>query len=370
MTVALSFPEGSEVRSKSFEEVDVEKLAEENGLETLFKQLDDWYKKDEMSAAYEAWTGFDCYKKEKDDTMEKYILEFARRNAALGKYNVSIPKCILAFKLVDSAGLEVKDKQIVLTAVSFSDPDKMFDSMQQALKKFFGSQEVLSLEAASRNNNVSEPPAVTVKPEPVFNTEEVAVVTGKGRGTLRDRGRGFNANKGEQRNAVNKYARVRKCYVCGSEHHLSPPCPKSVYMSRASEGHGEAESYAVVENPGMMSVLMTDSFNYAILDTACSSTVCGVDWLKSYIQTLSDQEKTVMEEEKSETTFRFADGEVYKSIKKVKFPVNIIGDRAYVTADVVDCSIPLLFSKKSMKRAQMKLDLENDTALIHGKKVK
>lgn len=50
----------------------------------------------------------------------------------MGKYKVSIPKYILAFKLLDNAGLEVKDKQIVLTAVSFSDPDKMFDSIQQA----------------------------------------------------------------------------------------------------------------------------------------------------------------------------------------------------------------------------------------------
>lgn len=143
VAVALSFPEGSEVRSKIFEEVNIDELTNDDGMKVLLRHLDKWYKKDEMSAAYEAWTRFDNYTKEKEDAMEKYILEFVKRNAVLEKYKVSIPKCILAFKLLDNAGLEIKDKQIVLTAVSFSEPEKMFDSMQQALKKFLGSQEVL-----------------------------------------------------------------------------------------------------------------------------------------------------------------------------------------------------------------------------------
>ena len=107
VTVALAFPEGSEVRSKIFEEVNIDDLAKDDGVQALLGQLDKWYKKDEMSAAYEAWTRFDSYKKGREDTMEKYILEFVKRNTALEKFKVSIPKCILAFKLLDCAGLEV-----------------------------------------------------------------------------------------------------------------------------------------------------------------------------------------------------------------------------------------------------------------------
>lgn len=378
VAVALSFPEGSEVRSKIFEEVNIDDLTDDNGVKTLLQHLDNWYKKDEMSAAYEAWTRFDTYFKGKDDSMETYILEFVKRNAVLTKYKVSIPKCILAFKLLDNAGLDLKEKQIVLTAVSFSEPDKMFASMQQALKKFFGSQEVLSLGAGASGSGKSETPAaaVVVKSEPVFNTEEVNVVSrGRGRGGFRgNTGRGNMVNRSErsaQRNSVDRYGNVRKCYVCGSLFHLSTACPKNVYVNSNSEDvQKDAELYAVVESPAMMSVLMTECVSYAILDTACSSTVCGVDWLKMYTQTLSEEEKSSMKEVSSETTFKFGDGNVYKSIKKVKIPVNIIGDKAYVAADVVDCCIPLLFSKKSMKKAQMKLDLENDTAVIHGKRVK
>ena len=148
-------------------------------------------------------------------------------------------------------------------------------------------------------------------------------------------------------------------------------CPRKVYVNSAKDDVDQSEeSYAVVDGSGIMSVLMTESVCYAILDTACSSTVCGSEWLDMYIQTLSDDDKSRIVEEESDTTFKFGDGIIYKSVKKVKFPVNIIGNRAFVTADVVTCSIPLLFSKKSMKRAQMKLNLEDDVAMVHGKKVK
>lgn len=84
---------------------------------------------------------------------------------------------------MDNAGLEIKDKQIVLTAVSFSKPEKMFDSMQQPLKTFFGSQEVLSVGApgAGSGSGKKETPAVVVKSEPVLSTEEVNMVS-RGRG--------------------------------------------------------------------------------------------------------------------------------------------------------------------------------------------
>lgn len=45
VTVALSFPEGSEVRGKIFEEVNIEELANGDGMEVLLQHMDKWYKK-------------------------------------------------------------------------------------------------------------------------------------------------------------------------------------------------------------------------------------------------------------------------------------------------------------------------------------
>lgn len=189
LNVALSLPEGSEVREKVFGEIDIVTLNTEDGMKILIEHLDKWYKRDELTGAYEAWTKFDSYRKEKQDSMEKYILEFDKRSRVLNKFKVTIPNCILAFKLLDCAGLDIKGKQIVLTAVTFSEPDRMYELMKLALRKFFGSQEVLSLDSTAAVGGNSGMSAVIVKSEPVFNTEEVHVI---------DRSGGRNAGRGRQ----------------------------------------------------------------------------------------------------------------------------------------------------------------------------
>ena len=54
LNVALSLPEGSEVRDKVFGEIDIVQLNTEDGMKTLIAHLDKWYKKDELTGAYEA----------------------------------------------------------------------------------------------------------------------------------------------------------------------------------------------------------------------------------------------------------------------------------------------------------------------------
>ena len=83
-----------------------------------------------------------------------------------------------------------------------------------------------------------------------------------------------------------------------------------------------------------------------------------------YIKGLTSEERTKIKEENSESTFRFGDGRVYESLKKVVLPIKIAGIEWGIKTDVVECYIPLLISKKSMKKAHMKINLENDTAVL------
>ena len=116
LSIALALPEGSEVRRRIFEESgDIGELNADDGVDKLIVRLDKWYKKDNLSAAYDAWTKFDTCKKLHDATMDHYISEFMRRNNEMKKYNVKILNSILAFKLLDNASLDFKDKQIALT---------------------------------------------------------------------------------------------------------------------------------------------------------------------------------------------------------------------------------------------------------------
>ena len=59
---------------------------------------------------------------------------------------MKLPDAVLAFRLLDTAGLSVKDKQLALTSCS----DLAFSDMKSALKRIFDNK---SPEGASESND-------------------------------------------------------------------------------------------------------------------------------------------------------------------------------------------------------------------------
>ena len=56
------------------------------------------------------------------------------------------------------------------------------------------------------------------------------------------------------------------------------------------------------------------------------------------------------------------------SKRRVTIPCWMGGEQGVVSTDVVDCNIPLLLSRKSMKLAGMILDFPNDKVTVGKKK--
>ena len=81
--------------------------------------------------------------------------------------------------------------------------------------------------------------------------------------------------------------------------------------------------------------LVEESQNCGILDTGCSTTVCGQRWLSDYLNNLCDEELAMVREGNSSATFTFGDGVMHRSIKHVVFPCWIGGVRSELTTDVV-----------------------------------
>ena len=82
----------------------------------------------------------------------------------------------------------------------------------------------------------------------------------------------------------------------------------------------------------------------------CSSLV-GKVWLNEYEETLTEDEKALIETSSSDTSFVFGDGEEVKAMKKVLLPVTIGSKLVKIEAEVVKNDIPLLFSRPSMGRS-------------------
>ena len=115
--------------------------------------------------------------------------------------------------------------------------------------------------------------------------------------------------------------------------------------------------------------LGVDARNCAVLDSACSSTVCGSSWMDNYIASLdkTDREKVLQSE--GQRMFKFGGGTCLKSKGEFRIPAVVAGKAVTIRTDVVESDIPLLLSRTAMKTAAIKMDLENDTATIMGQEV-
>ena len=100
--------------------------------------------------------------------------------------------------------------------------------------------------------------------------------------------------------------------------------------------------------------LMSETWSSVLLDCGASKTVCGKEWLNQYISNLSTNEQNNVTSTKINHVYRFGDGRKITAIENVTFPANIGGENINIQADVLNSDISLLFSRSSMKKAEMK----------------
>ena len=111
--------------------------------------------------------------------------------------------------------------------------------------------------------------------------------------------------------------------------------------------------------------------NCAALDTCCSSSVAGKEWLEMYLDALSeDKLGEVRGPLASKSVFSFGNNGRLPSEGKYFIPAILAGNKVDIEMDVVKSNIPLLLSKKAMKKVGMKIDMTDDTVIVFGKKEK
>ena len=158
-----------------------------------------------------------------------------------------------------------------------------------------------------------------------------------------------------------------RCYKCGSTKHFAAKClQKDNTYVKTQDVH----LTLLTANPDeRQKVLIGESLGKGVLDSACTKTVSGRTWMEEYISTLLPEVRTQVEEGVSDVVFRFGDGVEVQASAKVKIPVVIGGVKYLLDVDIVENELPLLISKQSMQKMGMKLDFQNDTAIVNGRKI-
>ena len=121
--------------------------------------------------------------------------------------------------------------------------------------------------------------------------------------------------------------------------------------------------------PGQLKHLVSETWNCGLLDCSASKTVCSDVWLDEYIKSLSDEEKREVKHHHSKSLYRFGDGEQVQACGRVSIPAIIGNTKVKINTDVIPKDLPLLLSKSFMKRADMVLDFQSDTAEALGETV-
>ena len=194
-------------------EIDPDSLNVEGGVAILITELDKLFEKDKKDQTYFAYTDFDKYQRESTMDMSEYIINFEQKYNKCKKFEMPLPDTVLAFKVLDNAGLSQNDRQLALTACN----DLKFDTMKAALNRIFATKSSLSESAT----------AVTVKEESAFVAERYWNKNNYKRKSYQFNGNRYNNSTNLNHPKVNPTinGRVSQCMICGSRYHWVKECP-------------------------------------------------------------------------------------------------------------------------------------------------
>lgn len=402
IAIALTLPDGdsSRIREKVFDEIHLADLKRDNGLDILINFLDKHLGKDDLEDSLTKFEEFEDYVRQPDESIETYISNFDRKYHRILKKAMRLPSEILAFKLLRKARITREEKMLVMTGMDYSEKETLYEQASKSLKKFKGSN--------GPSGCVTSSQSIKLEPAVLMANEEALLSAGYIHKSKVNR----NYQRGRQGQGLKSYASGQRCYqsfqqvgngkqdwrgsgtsrrarninpngydgqpltctACGSFRHFLKDCPDSwENLSKVNIAEESEPVENVVLFTGQLkqqvSQLGFEAQNSAVLDSACSSTVCGHTWLSNYIDSLSENERDQVKRVDSTRIFKFGGGTRLHSDGEYSLPATIVGKKVVIKTDVVKSDVPLLLSKSAMKTAKVKLNLEDDSAEILGKEV-
>ena len=199
-------------------EVPLAELNSNDGVTKLNDKLKSSFATNDVDLSYEAFVQLECLKRQPDQTISDYLLEFSRRYSKIERLGMKLPDSVVACKMLYNASLSQSERQMVLASCS----TLTAEGMKSTLRRVFS--EVMNHQHES----------CSIKAEPAFQTqtedsndEDHAFWNAKrmkrsATDTLRYKGN--MPNRYKQGSTVGKNPRDRQgnvttCRICGSRNH-------------------------------------------------------------------------------------------------------------------------------------------------------
>ena len=352
-------------------ELSVENLNSDTGVVQLLAKLDELYLKDKDQLAYAAYDSFENFKRAPDMSIKDYLITFERLHHKILQYNIKLPEPVLAYRVLKTANISPEKEQLARATIT----ELKYEAMKKQILKIF--DETCLTKSSS--------PPVEVKVEDAFYSNSF-----RGRRFYHGRGCGgcgkapgrryanqsVQQNKGEQpqnksvkvKNPLDANGFVTKCMVCRSIYHWVKDCPdRNAMYTACQEEEVHITLFSRTVQECYAENFSGETLSYAILDSGCTKSVCSRVWLQCYLDALNESDKSSVQEQESSSKFKFGDGALQTSLKKVIIPADINGTKVKIETDVIDNNLPLLLSKSAMQKAATKIDFNNNKVTMFGK---
>ena len=108
---------------------------------------------------------------------------------------------------------------------------------------------------------------------------------------------------------------------------------------------GESDDVEVVlvdqqaDSSDALEKLVSETLNCGTVDSGCSLTVCGENWLQCYLDMLPPEVVQNIEKLATNKAFKFGDSRVFRSLFQINLPVVIGGLQAHILSDVIKLSL-------------------------------
>ena len=380
-----------------------------------------WQNTDEE--IYSTYAKIKSIGRKKGQSVCDYIIEYDKMLQKAKQLKINNPNDrVLAMDLIITADLTDTEFVMIRTVADISTEDnKRYQSVRQKMREIFG-----KIENSKKDNN-NDVLLTNSKSEDDITKDQDSVYLSRGwRPPNKQYQKGNNRYQKPYKSKYNNYnnsmatnndskpiIRTKKinptgkdgyplkCKGCKAITHMLKECPDSYennnkYKNKKfqtayvvnqqtdeeekvlipisdteSEESQEECNYCSIyctDNKEDMSAFTAETLNKGALDTCCTSSVCGENWLRVYLKAIPKNMKAKVEGPLgSNKHFIFGNQGKMKAISSYNIPVKIGGEENMIKLDVIQSDIPLLLSKSDMKKLGIALDMKNDRATINDK---
>lgn len=396
-------------------ELDVKtEIGGEQGMKLILEKLDEIYEIDKDQRIYLALEEFENFKRDKKMDISDFVSTFENKHNKIKNYECVLPDGVLTYKLLKAANLEKPQEQLCRATMRKWEYKEMIKQLKAVFNEITSTSETkeniaIKIEpinmVTSEHCNIAEHQQFyedeyyTEYDDEIEKTQEDAYYQRSYPGSQRFPRksqyphRSYNPQNQNHNNSYVPRSKVnvrdergnlQKCAICKSIMHFAKDCqhnPKN-QQSPSQSNQQQTQNISFLTS-GVQEVLFqstsplkfeemacfpVENMQVGVVDCGATSTVMGDENYENFKESLPDDERKELEESETESRipFKFGYNPLVHSYKKAILPVILNGVGCKLQTEIVKIPLPLLISKPSMKKANTKINLMNDTIEMFG----